>query len=147
MIQAQSLSTGGMHVKWDISNDHIEFEMTSPLKGWIAIGINDKDDIVGANLIMASIRNKQLIIEDQFVTSPGEHKSVESLGGKSAISNYEGFESDGKTTIRFRLKLAALDKFHYDLEKGKEIVIICAYSESDDFGHHSRIRKHFKITL
>lgn len=147
MAHAQSLSTGGMNVTWNIVEDHIEFEMTSPLGGWVAIGINDKDDIAGANLIMAAVRNQKLTIEDQYVPSRGEHETVESLGGKSAISDYLGFESNGKTYVNFTLKLLALDKFHLDLEKGKEIFLICAYSESDDFNHHSKMRKHFKITL
>lgn len=137
----------GMQVKWHFTKTDVVIEIHSPEKGWIALGFNPKNDIVGSNLIMAAVRKGALQIEDQYVSAFAKHEAVEKLGGKSTISSFNGFEDEKGTHVSFRIEGNRSDEQHYRLEKGKEIYLILAYSLEDDFEHHSIMRKHLRVKL
>ena len=88
-----------------------------------------------------------MIIEDQYVVIAGKHPSMEVIGGETAVFAAEGNEENGRTILSFHMPQTASDHYHYDLRPGQEIYLVCAYSQEDDFAHHSRMRKHIKVTL
>lgn len=96
---------------------------------------------------MGAVEEGQLKIEDFYVVGFGNPQPVNQLGGAVAITEMSGDEQNGQTTIRFHIPKVALDKYHYNLETGKELWFICAYSRDDDFGHHSMMRQHVKVKL
>jgi len=136
-----------MTVKWEIKYERIYFEMEAPTEGWVAIGFNEKEGLVGTNLIMGTLRKDKLSMTDDFIVSFGNPQPIEKLGGSNQLSNQKGKEKGGRTTIHFSLHTKAADKFHINLEKGKTIYLLIAYSISDDFDHHSIMRTSAKITL
>jgi hypothetical protein len=77
----------------------------------------------------------------------GNHQPVEKLGGKSFVKILSGQEKAGKTTVSFSIATKPSDKFHYDLSEGTSRWFICAFSEADDFNHHSRMRAHRAVVL
>ncbi len=143
----KQIDVNGMIIKWEIKSDEVAFEMFAPTDGWIAIGFNSTNNIVGTNLIMGNSKNDKSIVEDQYVASAGVHKQIELLGGKSAINNFLCSENKKGTTMKFRIPKKALDKFHYALKEGTKIWLICAYSEEDDFNHHSIMREHIEVII
>ena len=146
-VPGKAIEVGGMKVQWEAVGDHWEFSLEAPTSGWLAIGFNHKNDIVGANLIMAAVINDRLIIEDQYVTGLGKHPEVSKLGAQPVAFAVSSKEKNGTTQIVIRIPQKKMDRFHYDLIKGQSIWLICAYSQDDSFDHHSRMRKHLQITL
>ena len=116
------IDVAGMHVAWRFVDDAIEFTATAPTTGWVAVGFNTKDDIVGANLVMGAVQHGILQIADKYVVDFGDPR-------------------------RFRLPITASDRYHLNLQPGTTLYLIAAYSMDDDFAHHSRMRKHVQITL
>ncbi len=147
-MEEKSVTIDGMTVRWSLqAGSMIECTVTAPTTGWIALGFNTRDDIVGTNLIMASVEQGKVRIEDQYVVRAGEHVPVATLGGTSAISNVSGTEQHGITTVSFRIQQHPEDRFHHHLTEAASVFLICAYSMEDDFAHHSRFRKHIRVTL
>ena len=147
VVFGQCIDVAGMHVAWRFIDDAIEFTATAPTTGWVAVGFNTKDDIVGANLVMGAVQHSILQIADKYVVDFGDPRMVTEIGGIDAIDQPFGYESHAQTTIRFRLPITASDRYHLNLQPGTTLYLIAAYSMDDDFAHHSRMRKHVQITL
>ncbi|MEO0573429.1 MAG: DOMON domain-containing protein [Bacteroidota bacterium] len=148
LVFGQDISVGGMDITWEfMGTDEIRFTATAPDDGWVALGFNDKDDIVGCNLIMVSVHDEAIISEEFFVKGVGDPKPVYTVGSSSQHQVTAGSEKGEKTTISFSMPTVKIDDKHYNLRKGDVIWLICAYSMEDEFDHHSRMRKHIKITL
>ncbi len=141
------LNAEGFELKWRHGAETIQFSLTAPTTGWVAVGFSETGDLIDSNLIQGRVKNGEVFIQDQFITGFGEHPPVEALAVPSRISKLEGVEKDGKTTISFSITKGKMDKLHYDLSEGKEINVWLAYSVSDDFDHHSRKRILRKIVL
>lgn len=141
------IEKNGMTVKWEIKYERIYFEMEAPTDGWVAIGFNEKEGLVGTNLIMGAVKENRLTMTDNFIVGFGDHRPIENLGGSNQLSDKKGKEQGEQTNICFSLPIKAADKFHVDLDKGKTIHLLIAYSTSDDFDHHSIMRTSAKITL
>jgi len=137
----------GMTVNWEIKYDRIYFEMQAPTDGWLAIGFNEKEGLVGTNLIMGTVNNRQLSMTDDYIVGFGDHQPIEKLGGSNQLLDQKGKEKEKHTSICFSLPIEAADQFHFDLKKGKTLHLLMAYSRSDDFDHHSMMRTSVKITL
>lgn len=136
-----------MEISWEFTEDHVEFTASAPEDGWIAIGFNSENNIVGSNLYMVNVTPTKVNAEDLFVVSVGNPKPVIALGSNSQITNYSGIETKEGTRVKFSLPRTAIDNYHFNLKEGQKIWLICAYSMEDEFDHHSRMRKHVHVTL
>lgn len=57
-MEEKKIEVGGMTVEWSLqSGGRFICTVSAPTRGWVAVGFNTRDDIVGANLIMASVQN------------------------------------------------------------------------------------------
>ncbi len=144
---AQSIDVAGMHIEWKHEKDNVLFTASAPEDGWVAIGFNTQNNIVGSNLIMIGVKDQKAISEEFYVVGIGNPQPVNELESTQQHSNVKGTEKNGKTTVSFSIPTNSIDDKHYNLKKGDEIWLICAFSMEDDFDHHSRMRKHVKITL
>lgn len=149
--KTQSISVEGMTVSWHFAEEFIYITASAPTRGWVAVGFNQRDDIVGANLIIGAVlpqaQEDNVKIEDHFVLRLGEHLPVATIGGTTAITALGGKEEGEQTTLHFRLPTRAIDRYHLDLQPGMSLYLIVAYSIDDDFAHHSRMRQHVRVTL
>lgn len=145
--EVKQLNVGGMVIQWKTKGDQIIFDVFAPTQGWVAVGFNDRNDIVHTNLIIGASNEGVSIVEDQFVSGVGVHKPVTLFGGTSAIGNVNCFEDRSGTTLQFSLPVHKIDRLHYDLSPGTRIWLICAFSLEDDFNHHSIMRKHLEVRL
>ncbi len=136
-----------MVIKWETTADAVSFEVFAPTDGWVALGFNSANNIVGTNLIMGASKNSMSKVEDQYVVSVGVHKETKSIGSKSSISNFSCIENGSGTTMKFSISQKQLDKFHCSLLEETKIWFICAYSEQDDFEHHSIMRQHIEVII
>jgi DOMON domain len=143
----KSITLGGMTFHWRFYKDHLQCQASAPTKGWVAIGFNTKNELSGTNLIMGAVEQDYVTIDDRFIVKPGDHKSIIELGGSEALVQRTGAEENGKTSISFSVPLSVNDKFHYNLIEGKEYYVLLAFSQEDDFQHHSMMRTTIKIKL
>jgi DOMON domain len=143
----KSRTVNGMTFQWSFSKDNLHCKVIAPTKGWVAIGFNTVDELSGTNLIMGAVEQDFVMIDDRFIVKPGSHKSITELGGSEALTQRAGSESNNNTTISFSIPLSVNDKFHHDLQEGKEYYVLMAFSQEDDFQHHSIMRTTIKIKL
>lgn len=77
----KSVTVDGYRAQWYFESDDVVFEISAPTTGWVTIGFNPRNNIVGSNLIMGAVVDGRLILEDQFVTGVGIHPTISQLGG------------------------------------------------------------------
>jgi hypothetical protein len=147
MNDAKHLEVNGMTIDWQHRNDRVFFSLSAPTEGWVTLGFNEKDDIVGTNLIFCRVISGKVEVADHFVVGMGNHQPTEKVGGTSVFKDISGEEKGGKTTVSFSMPVEASDKFHFDLTRGTSKWFICAFSAEDDFYHHSRMREHRQVKL
>lgn len=143
----KSISKNGMTVQWEILQDSLQVSVFAPTQGWVAIGFNERDELTGTHLIMGCVKAGAVLIEDRYIRKPGDHLAMQALGGVDVLTDRSGEATKKGTTLEFRLPLKVQDSFHCPLEAGKSYYLLLAYSESDDFDHHSRMRTSVKIQL
>jgi hypothetical protein len=143
----KSVKVNGMEFSWAFHNDYLYCSAAAPTTGWVAIGFNTENELTGTNLIMGSVINSKVIIEDEFIVKPGDHQKVMDLGGSDSLMQKIGKELHDSTTISFAIPVSVNDKYHHNLIEGREYYVLLAYSERDDFQHHSIMRKTIKIKL
>lgn len=143
----KSVSVEGMTFHWKFSKDFLNCRVMASTTGWVAIGFNTSDQLAGTNLIMGAVKNESVIIQDHFIIEPGKHLNILELGGSDSIVKKQGKESGGSTEISFSVPLSVNDKYHHNLTEGEVIYLLMAYSQEDDFAHHSIMRRTIKIEL
>lgn len=143
----QSVEKNGMTLAWQIEDNQLQVTMRAPTTGWVAIGINPKNQLAGSSFLMGRVQQGIAEVVDYYTIQPGDVHPVVILGGKSAVDAVSGFEEDNTTTITFELQCFPSGNFHHQLEVGAEYYIHLAYSQDDDFAHHSRMRTVVKIRI
>ncbi|MGB0521392.1 MAG: DOMON domain-containing protein [Flammeovirgaceae bacterium] len=137
-----TLAVEKMNIEWEREADLIHFKLTAPTTGWLAVGFNDKNDILHADLKMLRVKHGKTEGLDLYVVGFGNPKPDDTLGGTNSLLRLSGSEQKNQTRISFSIQL---DDEHYSdgkLNFSKPIWFIAAYSVSDDFGHHSIMRRH-----
>lgn len=141
----KEIRQGPMTCTYNLQGDSIEIELKAPTLGWLAIGFNSENSIVGSDLKQLTIRKEQVYYEDQFVQAFQTNPPDVSHGGESNVTIINGVEKAGSTTIKFRIPMQSTDKYDFKHCTEKDFWLILAYSQSDDFEHHSTMRKHVKM--
>jgi hypothetical protein len=140
------INSNGMSVRWRHIPEGVEFVVTGPTAGWVAIGFNDHDSIVGAELFMAAVQDGVGVAEHHRVVAVGLHPNVESMGVPSALSHAEvALDERGSTVAHFVVQAEYVPNVR--LTRGEMLWLIIAYSVAPEFDHHSRIRSHVRITM
>ena len=121
-------------------------EVRAPTGGWVAVGLNDRAELAGSLLVMAAVRDGELVVEEH-IAQPPDHPRRQDLGGTPGLVSSEGHESEGATTVRFSLKLDTGDSVAPKLRAGDRIGLTLAWSRDDDFGHHSARRELVPVEL
>ncbi len=137
----------GMSVQWSFKNKKLIFQTRTNTLGWVAIGINEEEELVGSNLITLSINEGQPIISDRYILGHGNHKAIEELDGQSHVTLNHSKKSANSVWFEFEVICSPTDPYHFQLRKGKTIYLTMAYSISPDFQHHSLKREIRKIIL
>jgi len=109
--------------------------LVSPGVGWVAIAFEPESYAhYGANIIIGYVENGQLFIGDHFGAEMTSHELDETLGGTNDILESAGTESEGKTTIEFKIPLNSGDQFDKVLEPNKSYNVFVAYhATANDF--------------
>ncbi len=143
----QTHQTDGISLTYTIADKHLVCELKAETLGWVGVGFNTENSIVGSDLLLFNIVKGQASCVDLFVKSAGNPLPDEALGGKHTIELLDAEEKSSTTKVKFSIPLSSGDPFDFKHEMGKRFWLILAYSVADDFKHHSRVRRHIPITL
>ena len=117
-----------------LKNNVVYFKMEGKTNGYVAIGFAPTSKMKDADMVIGFVKNGKATIFDAYSTGEyGPHPEDISLGGKYSILEAKGYESNGITTIEFSRYLDTKDKYDNVLTLDKEIKIIWALSDKDDF--------------
>ncbi len=145
--QRPPLEINGMTVNWVIKDQHIEFQLSAPTTGWLAIGFNETDALPGTYLVMARVRQRVAQVVEHKTLTPGDYQPITALGGQASVVVLSGKEQGNITSVQFRIPQQVADGFHKQLLPGSKWRLLVAYSREDDFKHHSMMRTNIAITL
>ncbi|MGB1241814.1 MAG: DOMON domain-containing protein [Chitinophagales bacterium] len=145
--EMKKIEKNGMKVCWQFNEQNIDFKIFAPTQGWVAIGFNESKGLMGNNLIMGKIKNGKVTISDRYIVGFGDHRAVKDLGGITHVSQISGEENSDGTSLQFSISIESMDKYHYDLLQNKAFSLLIAYSQDDDFSHHSIMRTSIDIIL
>ena len=143
----KSITKNSMTVEWEIVGENMNITMEAPVKGWLAIGLNTKNQLTDTQLMIACVDGDGVSAKDFLVLKPGDYRPMLLLGAKDCIQNLSGKEGASKTTISFSIPIKAVDEFHYSIKEGESMYFLMAYSQEDNFYHHSIMRTSVKIVL
>lgn len=122
-----------IEVHWFNNEVHLWIGLRSPGLGWVAIGFEpEAPRHKGADLIIGYVKNEQLFIQDGYGVDPLSHESDEILGGTYDILESAGSESEGKTSIEFKIPLNSNDAFDKIFEPNNNYTTILAYQATAD---------------
>jgi hypothetical protein len=139
---ARQATIAGVSLWWRNDAESLYLAMEAPSTGWVALGLDPEDRMMGANFIFGMVVDGETTIWDAYGTTPAgpDHPPDEELGGTSDIEVYAGVEEDGKTRLEVKIPLDSGDEFDKPLVPGRSYPVIAAYGTSDSFtaSHPSR---------
>jgi hypothetical protein len=146
-VSAGAITVNGMSVQWAFHGDQIEFTLSAPSQGWLAIGFNESSALPGTYLVMGRVQDGAAEVVEHKTLAPGDYRPIYTLGGQASVSGVNGQETSAGTTVRFCLPQYVADGFHRKLSPGSRWSLLVAFSREDDFRHHSMMRTHLPVTL
>ncbi len=147
LMAQKEVEVGGMTLTYVWQEEDLLITLTAPTTGWLGMGLNHRNHIIGSDLLLFHIEEGQAEGQDMYVVSLGNPKSDKRLGGEDSFEILDSSERDGKSTITFRLKGQGDEELDFRPGRGEDFWLIMAYSTHDDFGHHSRMRRHIPFTF
>ena len=118
----------GMSVFWQHDGSTLYVGLEAPGTGWLSIGFGPERRMEGANIVIASITDGALTIEDHYGNTPTSHRADDI----DHVIRAAGSESDGRSIVEFAIPLDSGDDEDKALAPGDEVVIILAYHASSD---------------
>ncbi len=143
-LKAQKeVNVGGMTLSYIVDHENIQIQLEAPTTGWVGVGFNTENRIVHSDLLLFHVleHNKAEYL-DMCVAGIGDPRTDISMGGSSDIHLLSASESLNNTSVKFEILLNGKDPYDFSHQLDQEFWLILAYSTHDDFGHHSRMRKH-----
>lgn len=138
----QTVSSEGVTMLYRTSQDgqNLECDLSAQTTGWVAVGFNQTDMMLDANIIIGYVSGGVTNIRDDFGNRSGAHSSDISLGGTNDVTLLSGEELAGRTTLRFTIPLSTPDVYDRPLSIGSSYPIILARgsNSADNYtGSHS----------
>ncbi len=143
----QSIKASGITFSYEINGDALKCALTAPTQGWIGVGFNHNNSIVGSDLLLFHVVDGKPSSRDLYVKEVGNPINDKANGGSNTITLIDGMEDDSSTKVVFSIPLNSRDPNDFVHIIENEFWLILAYSVDDDFRHHSRVRKHLPLVL
>lgn len=119
---------------YKIVNEDVYFRMEGKTLGYVAVGFEPTQAMKDADMVIGYVVKGNIYAFDAYSTGLyGPHPEDTSLGGKIDIYDIKGEEKNGFTIIEFRRPLDTKDKYDAILKVDKEIKIIWALANDDNF--------------
>ena len=134
---------------WRFTDQEIEFTVTAPTTGWVAIGFNPSRMMKDADYKLAYVENGTLYVRDDWGTGNTSHGPDDREGGTQDIRPIEGFESDGVTQVVFAIPQNSGDQYDTVFTPGETYKVLLAYgaNNADNFTGMHRKRESIEVVL
>ncbi len=141
-----SASASGVNVQWKVDGDAISVQMSAATTGWIAVGFDPSRQMADADIIIGYVADGEVFLRDDFGIGKVRHGADVDNGGTDDLSNIEGTEIGGVTSISFTIPLDSGDALDKPLVPGSTYKVIVAYGPdgTDDFGTYHGSRGSFE---
>jgi len=142
-------SAAGVTVQWKIEGEMINIRISAKTTGWVAVGFDPSRMMRDANIIIGYVSDGQVFLSDDYGTGNTQHGPDVKNGGTNNLSNIQGEEVDGVTTLSFTMPLDSGDSLDKVLAAGEQHKIIVAHGPNgaDNFGTYHASRGSFEATL
>jgi hypothetical protein len=140
-----TITMANMTMHYELAADSITLTLTAPTSGWIAVGFNQNESLIGSDLIMCRVQDGQAMCSDQYIRGLGDHPEDHELGGGHNLRILDAWENGIQTQVQFRIPLQSGDPFDFNHQLQSDFQLMLAWSTHDDFTHHSRMRKQRKF--
>lgn len=140
----------GMTIGWSVVGDRLNIAARAPTSGWLVVGFNDKPGLDGGKLVFMRVRNGRAEAEvhrTDFRWPAPFHRARTTFGGTNYVKDVQGTESAKGTVVSCAIPLVSGEPNDVKLTVGQTLHITLAYSVSDDYDHHSRMRTTVKRVL
>ncbi len=146
---SESVTEAGVTVQWRVEGDNLTVVMSAETEGWVSVGFDPSRQMADANIIIGYVDDGEVFVRDDYGTGSVRHGADVENGGVDNLSNVQGSEAGGVTTIRFTIPLDSGDSMDKPLEVGSSYTVIVAYgpNRADDFGSYHSSRGSFEMQL
>ncbi len=138
-----------VEIEWKVDGEEIEFVISAPTTGWVAIGFDPERAMKGADMIFGFVDQGEATISDQYGNGLFSHKADTSLGGSNDVQLLDAGEENGRTRIRFSRPLDSGDQYDRPLSPGGRHTVMFAYGpdEADNFTSKHTFRSSAELEL
>ncbi len=143
----QTVTAAGISLEYLAEDDSLHCILSATTTGWISVGLDPENQMQSANFVIGYVDDGQLHLRDDWGTSPTQHQSDLSLGGSDDVFGIAGTETDGITTLEFKIPLDSGDSYDRVLQIGQSYTVLFAKGNADDFGSYHSSRATALISL
>lgn len=147
LAQRGPIHVNGMEMTYQVTDDSITILLMAPTSGWVGIGFNSEDNILGSDLLLFHVKGDQIHGKDMFVKGFGDPREDNSLQGSDSFRILSGSETVQQTQVQFRIPINNQDPFDFKHTLSKSFWLILAFSTHDEFDHHSHMRRHIPFVF
>lgn len=144
VLAVATLQIPGMKADWALQEDALVVTLTAETTGWMVVGFNRDDAIVGADLKFVRVVDGVAELYDHHVIGIGDHRPDAAPTEARILSHRQ---REGTTEVTLRLPLEPSDPQDLRLPVDEDVWMILAWSVSPDLEHHSRVRRHHRVRL
>jgi hypothetical protein len=132
-----------------VEDDNLHVQLTTESTGWVAVGFEPSRQMKDANIIIGYVADGEVVLRDDYGVANTRHDAGTNIGGEDNLSDVEGSEVDGVTTIRFTIPLDSGDEFDKVLSAGTTYKMIASRGPdgADNFWAYHGDRGSVEITL
>ena len=130
-----SFDNGNFKIYFTTDKDVIYFGISAKTSGWVSIGIEPTSRMKDADIIAGWVNEDgNFQVKDYFsIGEFGPHSEDSDLGGTDDILEYAATEEGKVTTVEFKRYLSTNDTYDKPISSDKNIKIIWAMGNNDDF--------------
>ena len=146
----KSASFQDWELEWRVQGENLAVSISYPSTGWLAVGFDPSRMMQDANIMIGYVSaDGEVVLTDQYGTATTAHQPDEELGGSNDLSEVEGSEEDGVTTLSFVMPLDSGDEYDKPLTPGESYRVLVARGPDgqDDLTTYHAGRGGFEITL
>jgi hypothetical protein len=138
-----------MELRWKVDGSEIDFVISAPTTGWVALGFDPTRAMKDAQMIYGFVQDGTVTISDQYGDGAFSHAADTALGGSNDVSFPKGTEENGRTTLHFSVPIDSGDEYDVPLTPGETHTVLFAFGPDgeDNFStkHSFRISAELEL--
>lgn len=128
-----------------LEQNEVIIDLTAPKKGWFMIGLDRDNNLQNARLFFVRIINNEMEVEEHRTdfSYPAPYHKMTLYNSKLIEKSFFNSSPEENRAV-FKIPLQGEFPDQVNLEVSQTIYVILAYSNENDFDHHSAMRTSIK---